>query len=288
MRYLSEICVCLIEDKQPISDDLLVVCYDYCKDYDFEQGKRIKKVLEKTIIECLKDDIDLRTKEWFQRYIMESNVLLLDKTIRGERSKDKRISSLNAADLSQFQNNSTTSTPRALFRTKTITDDNRLFQRKSTAIHPVVLMEEKEKEKEKEEEELKLKDSLSVMNNNNAVIDHFVNTTKPFVENKLIYGFFAEKMNYTKEKAAKFIQNKCQSIEDDDKISDYWKELLSYQCKECSGMIDDLIDVRQDRIDQITGITRRIPTIASITSDMNDAETNRFDVTARTVEFFQV
>ena len=87
MRYLSQVCVQLIEDKQPLCDDILVLCYNYCKDHDHEQSRKIRAVLQNAIRECLADNIDLRSKEWFKHFILKSNVLLLDKLVSGEEDE---------------------------------------------------------------------------------------------------------------------------------------------------------------------------------------------------------
>ena len=321
MRYLSEICVRLIEDKQPISDDLLVVCYDFCKDYDYQQAKRMRTVLKNTIIECLSDDIDLRSKEWFQRYIMQSNVLLLDKAIRGEKRKrsERRISAVNSFDLSQFQannnynnnnnNNNMTAPPVATTRggasaakanaeaeaktvpannvleldnRKTITNTTTTTTQTTTTATPFAMGMLRHDSST----------AVSYDNDGNAVLDHFINRTKPFVQNKLIYGFFVEKMNETKEKASQFIEKMCKSIQNDNKMNHYWTKLLSYECDACIDMMTDMRDLRQDRIDQIKGIKNKIPKIKSITPDMSELSLKKFLTTvgqaADTVELLEV
>ena len=81
MKFLTEACLRLIEDRQPISDDLLVLCHEYCKDFDVKEAKRLEKVLKDTIRQCLREDIDSRSTEWFKVYIPSSNVLLLDSVL---------------------------------------------------------------------------------------------------------------------------------------------------------------------------------------------------------------
>ena len=93
MQYLSKVCIELIKDKQPFSDDLLVMCYDYCWQFDAKMAGLIRRELVNAIDCCLSsiylDDNnnvrneenigikDRRSVEWFKRYILDSNIMLL-------------------------------------------------------------------------------------------------------------------------------------------------------------------------------------------------------------------
>ena len=82
MKLLTQACVQIVQDKQPISDDLLVLCYDYSRVFQFEEARLLEIALAQAIDQCLSEDVDSRSSEWFRQYIQNSNILLLSSVLR--------------------------------------------------------------------------------------------------------------------------------------------------------------------------------------------------------------
>ena len=241
MQFLTEACVRLIEDKQPISDDLLVLCYDYCKDYDVKEAQRLETVLKKTIRQCLREDIDSRSAEWFKLYIQSSNVLLLDSVLKQEAGKAGKSATTVKTTAPKEQKPKQNSNDNY----KTVSG-----KRLSVIVSRQALAD--------------IKNDSRQITDSNPILADFTRKVKPQVEEKLLYAYFIEHKKKRTEKQRRHIAHKCSQLSDN---SD-WEKLVKFDVRTDSNNNNNNC-LRQDRIYDIQLIKQRFPNANSILPELD-------------------
>ena len=270
MKFICEVCVKLIIDKQPISDDLLVLCYNYCKLYDSEQAQRIRTALKEAVSECLQQNYkNVRNTEWFKHYLLNSNIWLLDSfELQNKQQNDK--------------------------------DDNDESKDKekeniNNMLAPISA--------------LKLPQDMDVPSASQERISVFRETVLPRVKKKLLYTYFIDIMNKQEQTQHEFISIKMSEEQEKHKeawnqIKYYDFPYVKIYCQNRNDSINDrnrndkIMNLnqeyknnssekpdnnnthakpRQDNIDQIEGILTKMPNIKCIKPNFSETQLLEFD-----------
>ena len=92
MTHFVENVIGLLNDKIVICDAVLIVCFEYCRKFDRKLHNQLVEALKNACKDCLDSSVKSDTKErdyhWFKKFILKSNVWLLDTVNEDEKNGD--------------------------------------------------------------------------------------------------------------------------------------------------------------------------------------------------------